>query len=58
MSDKYSALFQPLELTPKVRLKNRIVKTAQWFIYPESDGSVGERLINFYRSIFSWITTR
>ncbi|MEI8132644.1 MAG: NAD(P)/FAD-dependent oxidoreductase [Leptolinea sp.] len=51
MSHKYTALYQPLKLNNKVTLKNRIVKTAQWFIYPEADGSIGDRLINFYRSI-------
>ncbi|MEJ5201663.1 MAG: NAD(P)/FAD-dependent oxidoreductase [Anaerolineales bacterium] len=51
MSDKFTALFQPLQLTSKVQLKNRIVKTAQWFIYPEPDGSVGDRLVNFYRAV-------
>ena len=51
MPGKFSALFQPLTLHPNVTLENRIVKTAQWLIYPEADGSVGDRLINFYRSI-------
>lgn len=51
MAGKYTALFQPLRLTPKVTLQNRIIKTAQWFIYPEPDGSVSERLIAFYRTL-------
>lgn len=51
MPQTYDALFQPLPLTPKITLKNRIVKTAQWFIYPEADGSVGDRLVEFYRTL-------
>lgn len=51
MSHKYDALFQPLKLNAKITLQNRIVKTAQWFIYPESDGSVGDRLVNFYQTL-------
>jgi len=51
MSGKYSALFEPLQLNSKVTLKNRIIKTAQWFIYPEADGSVSDRLVNFYKSL-------
>lgn len=51
MSQKYSALFQPLKLNNKITIKNRIVKTAQWFIYVEPDGSVGDRVVNFYESI-------
>jgi len=51
MSHKYESLFQPLKLNSKVTLNNRIVKTAQWFIYPEPDGSVGDRLVDFYRSL-------
>ena len=51
MDKKYKALFQPLKLTPKVTLKNRIVKTAQWFIYPEPDGSVSDRVVAFYRTL-------
>lgn len=51
MAQNYAALFKPLKLNAKVSIKNRIVKTAQWFIYVEPDGSVGDRVINFYRSI-------
>ena len=51
MAHKFSALFQPLKLSSKVTIKNRIIKTAQWFIYEEPDGSIGDRLINFYRSV-------
>lgn len=51
MSQKLASLFNPLKINNKVTLKNRIIKTAQWFIYPEADGSVGDRLVNFYRSI-------
>jgi len=51
MTKDFSPLFEPLRLNSKITLKNRIVKTAQWFIYPEADGSVSERLIDFYRSL-------
>jgi len=51
MDKKHAPLFEPLRLNSKVTLKNRIVKSAQWFIYPEPDGSVGDRLVNFYSSI-------
>ena len=51
MDRKHASLFEPLRLNAKVTLKNRIVKAAQWFIYTEQDGSVGDRLVNFYSSI-------
>jgi 2,4-dienoyl-CoA reductase (NADPH2) len=51
MSTKFAALFEPLKLNEKITLKNRIVKTAQWFIYPEPDGSVGDRLVTFYHTL-------
>lgn len=47
---KYAKLFEPFDLKG-LRLKNRLVKPAQWFIYPEADGSVGERILAFYASI-------
>jgi 2,4-dienoyl-CoA reductase (NADPH2) len=34
-----------------VTFKNRMAKTSQWFVYPEPDGSVGERLKAFYASV-------
>lgn len=43
-------LFEPLKIK-NVTLKNRLVKTSQWFIYTEEDGTVGERLKAFYASI-------
>jgi len=51
MTSDFSPLFEPLRLNDKITLKNRIVKTAQWFIYPNADGSVSDRLVDFYRSL-------
>lgn len=47
---KYRKLLEPLQIR-NVRLKNRIVKSAQWFIYPEPDGSVGERIKGWYETL-------
>ena len=46
----YQHLLEPYQLK-HLTLKNRIVKTAQWLIYPEPDGSVGERLLAFYDTL-------
>src|SRR5512136_1794823 len=51
MNSKHAPLFEPLKLTSKVTLKNRLVKAAQWFIYPEPDGSVGDRIVEFYSTL-------
>jgi len=48
--NKYAKLLEPFQIK-NVILKNRMVKTSQWFVYPEPDGSVGERLIYFYATI-------
>ena len=50
MAKKIEKLFEPLTIR-NVILKNRLVKTSQWFIYPEEDGNVGERIKAFYASI-------
>lgn len=50
MAKKITKLFEPLKIR-NVVLKNRIAKTSQWFIYPEADGSVGERIKKFYEAI-------
>jgi len=47
---KYSKLLEPLQIK-NVKLKNRIVKSAQWFIYAEPDGSVGPRLLGWYEAL-------
>jgi 2,4-dienoyl-CoA reductase (NADPH2) len=47
---KYASLFEPLQLK-HLTLKNRIVKSAQWLIYPEPDGSVGDRVVAFYDTL-------
>ncbi|MCK9265044.1 MAG: NADH:flavin oxidoreductase, partial [Deltaproteobacteria bacterium] len=47
---KYEKLFSPYKIR-HLELKNRIVKTSQWFIYPEPDGSIGDRVVRFYESI-------
>lgn len=50
MASKYTALFQPLKLGP-LQLKNRIVKSGQWFLYAEKDGSCGDRIIGWYEGL-------
>lgn len=47
---RYHKLLEPFSLK-HLRLKNRIVKSAQWLVYAEPDGSVGDRLIAFYKTI-------
>jgi len=47
---KYHKLLEPLQIK-NVKLRNRIVKSAQWFIYAEPDGSVGERIKGWYESV-------
>ena len=47
---QFRKLLEPVSLK-RLHLKNRIVKSAQWLVYAEADGSVGDRLIAFYRSI-------
>jgi 2,4-dienoyl-CoA reductase-like NADH-dependent reductase (Old Yellow Enzyme family)/thioredoxin reductase len=46
----YRHLFAPFQLK-HLKLKNHIVKAAQSTLYAEPDGSVGDRMIDFYRSI-------
>ena len=50
MASKYPSLFQPMKLGP-LTLKNRIVKSGQWFLYAEPDGSCGDRIIGFYEGL-------
>ncbi len=50
MAKKISKLFEPIKIR-NVTLKNRIVKTSQWFIYPEAEGFIGERIKKFYEAI-------
>lgn len=50
MATKYTALFQPMKLG-KLTLKNRIVKSGQWFLYAEPDGSCGDRIIAWYEEL-------
>jgi len=47
---KYDKLFSPYKIR-HLELKNRLVKTSQWFNYLEPDGSIGDRLVAFYDSI-------
>jgi 2,4-dienoyl-CoA reductase (NADPH2) len=47
---KYDKLFTPFKIK-HVELKNRLVKSSQWFIYLEPDGSIGDRFVKFYESI-------
>ncbi len=46
----YKHLLEPANIR-HMRLKNRMVKPAQWLVYAESDGSVGTRTLAFYDSI-------
>jgi 2,4-dienoyl-CoA reductase-like NADH-dependent reductase (Old Yellow Enzyme family)/thioredoxin reductase len=50
MASKYPSLFQPMKLGP-LTLKNRIVKSGQWFLYAEPDGSCGDRIIAWYEGL-------
>jgi len=50
MAKKFKKLFEPLRIK-NVTLKNRIVKSSQMFFYAEDDGSVGERIKQFYATI-------
>jgi 2,4-dienoyl-CoA reductase-like NADH-dependent reductase (Old Yellow Enzyme family)/thioredoxin reductase len=50
MAKKFKKLFEPLKIK-NVTLKNRMVKSSQWFIYPEEGGLVGERIKQFYATI-------
>lgn len=50
MAKKFKKLFEPLKIR-NITLKNRMVKSSQWFIYPEPDGTVGDRLKQFYATI-------
>ena len=46
----YDKLFSPYKIR-HLELKNRLVKTSQWFNFLEPDGSIGDRLVAFYESI-------
>lgn len=46
----YKHLLEPASIR-HLKLKNRMVKPAQWLVYAEADGSVGERAIAFYETI-------
>ncbi len=50
MASTYPSLFQPMKLGP-LTLKNRIVKSGQWFLYAEPDGSCGDRIIAWYEGL-------
>lgn len=50
MATRYGALLQPMELGP-LHLKNRIVKSGQWFLYAEPDGSCGDRIVAWYEGL-------
>ncbi len=47
---KYKHLLEPTAIR-HMQLKNRMVKPAQWLVYAENDGSVGEKAIAFYETI-------
>jgi 2,4-dienoyl-CoA reductase (NADPH2) len=50
MATRYDALLQPMELGP-LHLRNRIVKSGQWFLYAEPDGSCGDRIVAWYEGL-------
>ena len=50
MASRYTSLFQPIKLG-SLNLKNRIVKSGQWFIYAEKDGACGDRIIGWYEEL-------
>ncbi|MFO1472114.1 MAG: FAD-dependent oxidoreductase [Turneriella sp.] len=47
---KYKHLLEPTTIR-HLKLKNRMVKPAQWLVYAEADGTVGEKAIAFYETI-------
>lgn len=47
MARKYGSLFSPIKIG-RLNLKNRIVKSGQWFLYAEPDGSCGGRIAAWY----------
>ncbi len=46
----YKHLLEPTKIR-HLALKNRMVKPAQWLVYAEADGSVGDKAIAFYETI-------
>ena len=46
---KFKHLLEPLQVR-NIKLKNRMVKSSQWLIYPEKDGSIGDRIRTFYET--------
>jgi 2,4-dienoyl-CoA reductase (NADPH2) len=50
LNDAYPNLLKPFRIK-SVELKNRIVKSGQWTVYAEADGSIGDRLIAYYEDL-------
>lgn len=52
MSDKinFEKLLEPLKIK-NVTLKNRIVKPATWLVYPDDDGTAGDRVKAHYKAL-------
>lgn len=50
IKNKYEKLFEPFQIK-NVSLKNRIVKSAQWLLLCEPDGSIGKRIKAFYETL-------
>ena len=52
MSDeiKFEKLLEPLQIK-HVTLRNRIVKPATWLVYPDDDGTAGDRVKAHYRAL-------
>ena len=52
MSDemKFEKLLEPLQIK-NVTLRNRIVKPATWLVYPDDDGTAGDRVKAHYKAL-------
>ena len=50
--DAYRHLLSPFRIKG-VALRNRIVKSGQWTVYAEADGSIGDRLVAYYDDLAS-----
>ncbi len=46
----FQKLLEPFQIK-NVKLKNRIVKPATWLVYPEQDGTAGERVCAHYEAL-------
>lgn len=49
--EKHDMLMSPLQITPQLRIKNRIVKSPQSTWFWEADGTAGDRALAFYEAL-------